>query len=151
MVNSTSRLTRGSSPGGVGRMGSSPATRQGVDLPKCQWYPYVTHQQVDRPAASRQNPNATPWHKGANDAMNPTITTETASYMEAGGPNHHHRLMTQPIWEREAQQPSGCNEHRWRKTTSQVNDLCGTNEDGSDEVTRESPKANPELKVKPKN
>ena len=35
-----------------------------------------------------------------DEEMNPTITTGTTSYMGVSGPNHHHRLIAQPIWER---------------------------------------------------
>ena len=35
----------------------------------------------------------------ADEEMNPTITTGTSSYMGVSGPNHHHRLIAQPIWE----------------------------------------------------
>ena len=47
----------------------------------------------------RWYPQDTAVIEGAEE-MNPTITTGTSSYMGVSGPNHHHRLIAQPIWER---------------------------------------------------
>ena len=63
-------------------MSRSPSKRQGIDLPKCQEFPLTSPSQaVDGPVASRRTPRATQQQAGADDEMNPTITTGTASYM----------------------------------------------------------------------
>ena len=80
--------------------------------------------------------------------MNPTITTGTASYMGVSGPDHHHKLKVQPIWEREAKQlpwasrtPTAADDEPGQRPAAETKKIEASDEEGKS-------KGFPKLKLK---